>query len=213
MSNALLAPVMLVVACAFAAASAGETATAVCESSSHGGPCKIAWNFTEVPGAEYWVEQFDPESEGWDRVYGPASHPSGTTEKPVPDGFLYRVVACTDQSGPNACTTSSVHWAPVHPTNADAIPELIKKDGDKWGMQVGKNLSFEGQRQQYNVYLLMLLVESIDDWSSLPPMTEPPVTPESPESRQATATYDDRIHHAVYGIYTDARSRSRAVTR
>jgi len=190
------------------AARVSEFSTTICESAGLEGACRIAWNIPAASRAFFWIEEMHPDSNAWRRVSGPMSTPSGITAEPVPEGRLYRVVACEDASGAQSCIGSTVLWVPFHARSADAIPDTVNsKKGVK--MVVSKSSPLGARNLQYNVYLMERLMSGLADeaMQSMPPMTAPRFGLDaSRESLLAEATDDERIHHLVYKFYEARRT-------
>lgn len=186
---------------------------AACDPVIDANSCRITWKFPSGRDVSYWVEQFDPQ-ESWRRVEGPASTPQGASAHAVKGGFLYRVVACAN-SATDSCKSSTVQWAPIRPASVDAIPATVL-DGHGGSFGVSKNLSYEEQRQQYNRYRLLVLLDRIKDFDAMPPMTVPVVDPLGPWASEeqmldalgnAKPTFDQIIH---FGVYQDYETQRRA---
>lgn len=162
--------------------------------------CRVAWTFDSLQQAAYSVEQFDPKTKRWIPVYGPVTERTGITQEPMTEGSLYRGIACGDK---RKCVVTSTIWAPLHPVNTEAMPDSVqRKNGIV--MTVSKNVGdYESMRQQYNVYMLTRLLEDVDNWTIMPPMTSPP---QDPLTSPPEWIDDDFIHFAVYGQYEGARN-------
>lgn len=185
----------------------GVSGQATCERTDPAGLCRIAWDFSGSPRTFYWVQQFDTETESWKRIGEPAIEPYGASGETVPGGFLYRVLAGNDQNATEECASSSVCWAPVRPKGVDEIPERIP-NGRGQQMIVSKNFGLDDQASQYNVYLLVQLLNRID-LSRMPPMTKPRALSSDPSTLDLTD--DELINEGVYVNYE--AQRAQAATR
>jgi hypothetical protein len=163
------------------------------------GACVVAWHFDDKQSASIHVEQFDPENLAWKRAYGPVTEFAGTTESPMPEGYLYRAVAC-ETGKDSGCESSTAIWAPVHFGDAAEIPKtVVSQHGTVFSVSKGKDDSFEGQRQQFNAYLIYDLAERIDDWAAMPPITEPPIDPVAQSAPEWL--WDDLIQDVAEGHF------------
>ncbi|HSC06016.1 MAG TPA: hypothetical protein VLD59_04255 [Steroidobacteraceae bacterium] len=86
------------------------------------------------------------------------------------------------------------------------IPSVVH---DKKGvpMYVNKDGSLMGQKQQYNLYLLVRLMLGISDMRSMPPMTAPHFGLDIPPERVLTeGTVDDLIEQNAFAMYEARRA-------
>jgi len=160
-------------------------------SSSGANEARISWQMPSTPSESYSIERYKPESREWIAVDSDLR--SYGTSKPVQTGGIYRVLSCYNES----CSSSKVIWCPILPASADQIPErMTGKSGQSF--RVRKSGELLSQTLQYNVYLFVQEFEGID-LSGMPPMSEPPETPES---------VSDWVHLNIYPNYTGYRDAS-----
>jgi hypothetical protein len=82
----------------------------------------------------------------------------------------------------------------VHDKNG--VPMYVSKDG-----------SLTGQKQQYNLYLLVRLMDGVSDMRSMPPMTAPRFGLDMPPQRVLTeGTVDDLIEQNAFAMYEARRT-------
>jgi hypothetical protein len=170
--------------------------TATCrESSAQPAACFVSWAWRTTPRTYGWIQQFDPAARRWRSLAVVQATQAGASQDTVEDGFLYRVLGCDDLSGVSRCSTTSVFWAPYRPATVNEIPEVVV---DRYGGRqlVAKNIPYEAQIAEYNVYQLMVQLDGLDR-SVLPSMTEPRAESVSDWSVWDTVAYN--IHNVYEG--------------
>lgn len=184
-------------------AASEPTGTASC-SRKMPGACAIEWNFPGgSPRSSYYVQRFDASDQSWHRIFGPVSTPSGTMSEAASEGEIYAAIVCVDPEDGQSCVSSTVVWAPLHPASIDEMPPMLKRKNGVM-MAVSKESSYEGQRQEYNMYRLIQWLENVDDPSRLPAMT---VAYDIKEPKDAPPEwlYDDLIQYPAYLTYESFR--------
>ena len=170
--------------------------------SSRGG-CRLAWNMTGAAHGNYQLQTYSVKNGGWKNV-GKAGMESYTTlEKKVRGGRLYRVLACDDSRAGANCTSSTVHWVLDKPSTVEIPEQVFDKAGTP--MLISKDEDRLSQLDQHNVYLLVRLLEQIDDLAAMPPMTRPRLAGESMVIDE-TLTDDDQIYGSIYHNYEAQRA-------
>jgi hypothetical protein len=168
--------------------------------------CLVEWTWRRAPRTYGWIQQFDRATARWHTMSLVSSARSGVSQDTVEDGHLYRVLGCDDVRGahgsaPSGCSTTSVFWAPYRFATVNDIPEVV---ADRYGSRhtVSKNLPYEAQIAQYNVYQLMLHLEGLDR-SGLPAMTPP-----RPETVADWSVWDT-VAYNVHTLYEGYRRADR----
>lgn len=131
--------------------------------------CKLTWDFSTTPKAMYRIERLDPLSGKWNDVSTVELLTSGSTA--VDGGSLYHVRGCNigSKGAVADCAASNVVWVPVFPEEKDVPSEVVGIHGET--MSISKDADLAMQTEQYNVYLLVRLLDMVD-LASLPPMLE-----------------------------------------
>lgn len=181
--------------------------TASCrETSAEPAECRVSWSWDRAPHAYAWLQQYDPSAQAWRSLALVSAARGGVSQDTVEDGHLYRVLGCDDSKGGAQCSSTTVFWAPYRPATVDDIPEVVAgRYGDRH--TVSKNLPYEVQVAQYNVYQLMLHLEDLDR-STLPAMTPPRAYDESDWSVWDTVAYNIRdVYEGYRTLDRDAKQR------
>jgi hypothetical protein len=183
--------------------------TAACrESNAQPAACFVSWAWQESPRAYEWIQQFDPATRSWRTLAVAPVARTGVSQDTVEDGFLYRVLGCDDPRGASRCSTTSVFWAPYRPATVNDIPEVVV---DRYGgrQAVAKNVPYDAQVAEYNVYQLMVQLDGLDR-SVLPAMTRPRAESDPDWSVWDTVSYN--IHNVYEGYRTlDLERKQRKV--
>jgi len=177
-----------------------------CDRAAKSSECRLTWNMTDTARAYYQLQTYSTKHDGWKKVGKPRTNGYTTLNRTVRGGRLYRVVACDDKAVSENCASSTVHWVLAKPPT-DRIPDtVIDKSGT--AMTVSKDEDRWSQLDQYNVYLLVQLVEQIDDLASMPAMTRPGIATDSPVVDESL-TNDEQIYGSIYHNYEAMRMQAK----
>lgn len=132
--------------------------------------CYVTWKWTGEPKRAQWVQVLDPELKNWKAIAETASEATGKSLDPVETGKLYRVHSCDDASNAASCIDSTVFWAPLRPPVDEIPPAYVTQRGAI--LKISKNLPYESQLAQLNVYAMRDSFENMD-MTGMPLMTPP----------------------------------------
>jgi len=155
--------------------------------------CHVGWKWNEEPRAHQWVQVLDPELKAWKAVAEATSQREGTSLDQVEAGKLYRVQSCEDSIATRNCVATTVFWAPLRPP-VDEIPPFVVTDRGAI-LKISKNLPYESQASQLNMYYIRNTFESTD-MSGMPPMTPPERRWDAPDF-----TAFDNVLNNIYDSY------------
>ncbi|SHG20784.1 hypothetical protein SAMN04487965_3532 [Microbulbifer donghaiensis] len=175
-----------------------------CEKPTYQAQCKLAWNFSETNKAYFIPQVFDVSEESWRNIEKPAIENYGVTKRTVEGGSLYRVLACDTPQVTDSCLDSGVYWVIARPKIGDLPESVADKRGNN--MLIMKNADSKTQIDQYNVYVMINVLEQID-LSKLPPMVEPVATAREDFAEQHV-NEDDEIQGSLYYNYTALREKA-----
>ncbi len=199
----LLAPILLFAAWPAIAEPPLNSGEIDCDRSAASDGCRLAWNMTATPRESYQLQSYSIRQRGWKNVGGPSREAYATRQAGAPGGTLYRVLACDDRPAGKHCVGSTVHWVLAKPKPKD-IPESMPQQSGQ-AMTISKGADELTQLDQYNVYLLVQLLEQIDDLASMPAMTRPLVSSDSTVIDESL-TDDDQIYGSIYHNYEAMRA-------
>lgn len=177
-----------------------------CDSVTGSDGCRLAWNMTATPRAYYQLQRYSVRQRGWKNRGGPDREAYATRTGKAHGGSLYRVLACDDKHAHRNCVSSTVHWVLAMPSAAD-IPESVPQMSGQ-AMTISREADLLTQLDQYNVYLLVQLLEQIDDLASMPAMTRPLISSDSAVIDDSL-TGDEQIYGSVYHNYEAMRALAR----
>lgn len=137
--------------------------------------CRVEWNMTDSPRAQYVLERFDTETHTWQAFETLQNGPAGMTIEPVPVDNLYRVSACADYLQREGCIASTVLWVPFIAETVDELPDQVPlTPNESLHVNVQKDLGTDLANFDYNVGRVAYIMGTINPEDATP-MTPPPV--------------------------------------
>ncbi len=144
-----------------------------CESTREAS-CELQWDMTPTPRQEYVLERYDVEQRNWVAHENLPSTHVGSMEAKVLPGALFRIRGCQDYFRGENCTASVVTWVPHLADNVEALPDTVTILASGLELKVHKDHTLYDANMDYNVGLIMNVMNAIDA-DDVTPMAFPPV--------------------------------------